>query len=45
MSKMVKELKEILLEAADDMKPSFHPNRWGFFLDVGAKSKYFIKFI
>jgi len=26
--KMVEELRGILLEAAEDMKPSFHPNRY-----------------
>ena len=29
---MVEELKGILLEAAEDMKPSFHPNRWDIVL-------------
>ena len=28
MFQMVEELKGILLEAANEMKPSFHPNRW-----------------
>ena len=32
MFQIVEELKGILLEAADDMKPSFHPNRWGYSL-------------
>ena len=41
MFQMVEELQGILLEAADDMKPSFHPNRWdihvAFLLNLEAK--------
>ena len=41
---MVEELKGILLEAAEDMKPSFHPNRQGIVL-LNLETSYFMRFV
>ena len=45
MLQVMEELKGILLEAAEDMKPSFHPNRWSIMIVfLNLETSYFMHF-